>query len=67
MELVSYRAFYILSLKISSVLKLDRDKRLIDGEQFLTQMIAEYTSCFESSLANGLQDKDKLVEIPEIK
>ena len=62
-ELMSYRAFYNLSLKISTTLKLDRAERQGDGEQFLTQMIAEYTACFESALANGLGENDRLVEL----
>ena len=65
-ELMSYRAFYSLSLKISTTLKLDREHRQGEGEQFLTQMIAEYSSCFESALANGLEDKDRLVELRDL-
>jgi hypothetical protein len=66
-ELVSYRAFYNLSLKISTTLKLDRVHRQGDGDTFLTQMISEYQSCFENALANGLGDDDRLVELKEIK
>ena len=61
-ELMSYRAFYNLSLKISTTLKLDREHRQNDGDQFLTQMIAEYQSCFENALCNGLGEHDRLVE-----
>lgn len=65
-ELMSYRAFYGLSLKISTILKLDRDNRAGDGNSFLQAMIAEYQQCFESALANGLGEKDRLVELKDI-
>ena len=62
-ELVSYRAFYNLSLKISTTLKLDREQRQGEGDQFLTQMISEYQACFENALCNGLGEHDRLVEL----
>ena len=65
-ELVSYSAFYNLSLKISTTLKLDREQRQGEGDQFLTRMIGEYTACFENALANGLGSDDRLVELKTI-
>ena len=36
------------------------------GDQFLTQMIGEYTACFENALANGLGNDDRLVELKPV-
>ena len=60
-ELLSYREFYSLALKINTTLKLDRNERLGDGNAFLQACIAEYNSCFQSAQVNGLGEKDKLV------
>ena len=62
-ELVTYKSFYILSVKINTCLSLEAEHRSIDGDTFLTQVISEYQSLFESAIANGLGDKDKLVEL----
>ena len=69
---MSYKAFYTLSLKISTigiptqVGQSGETRRQGDGEQFLTQMIAEYTACFEAALVNGLGENDRLVELKNI-
>lgn len=65
-ELLSYRQFYVLSLKISTLLKLDREHRQGEPEQVLAEMINSYRECFEGALANGLEEKDRLVELKEI-
>ena len=60
-ELISYRSFYLLSLKINSVLKLNRENRSGDGDIFMTSCLNEYGSLFENSQVNGLGQLDKLV------
>jgi hypothetical protein len=62
-ELITYKAFYILSVKINTTLSLDRERRTVDGDTFLTQMLGEYESLFSNAIANGLGDQDKLVEL----
>ena len=64
-ELISYRSFYLLSLKVNSVLKLNRANRSIDGDIFLTTCLNEYSSLFENSQVNGLGELDKLVALKE--
>ena len=62
-EVVSYKQFYALAVKINSTLMLQRQNRQGDGDTFLTQVLQEYNSLFESSCVNGLQDQDKLVNL----
>ena len=64
-ELVSYRSFYLLSLKINSVLKLEREHRIIEGREFMTTCLNEYSSLFESSQVNGLGKSDRLVDLDD--
>jgi hypothetical protein len=64
-ELISYRSFYLLALKVNSVLKLNRENRSGDGDIFMTQCLNEYSSLFENSQVNGLGDLDKLVGLKD--
>jgi hypothetical protein len=64
-EVVSYRSFYLLSLKINAVLKLEREHRNIEGREFMTNCLNEYSSLFESSQVNGLGKSDKLVDLDD--
>ena len=64
-ELMSYKAFYLLSLKVNSVLKLNRENRSGDGDIFLTTCMNEYASLFENSQVNGLGQLDKLVGLKD--
>ena len=65
-EINAYKNFYILALKINSMLKLSRKNRTIPSHDFLTTNLNEYESLFSSSSVNGLKTLDKLVNINEI-
>lgn len=62
-ELMSYKQFYALSVKINTTLLLDKRHRQGDGDTFLTQVLGEYNSLFESACVNGLGTDDKLIDI----
>lgn len=62
-EIQTYKAFYLLSVKINACLSLEAQNRATDGDTFLTQAIGEYESLFQSALVNGLHEQDKLVEL----
>ena len=62
-ELISYKQFYALSVKINTTLLLDKIRRQGDGDTFLTQVLGEYNSLFESACVNGLGQNDRLIEI----
>jgi len=62
-ELKSYYSFYNLSVKISTLLKLERNHREEhEPKLFLTNIINEYTTIFNEALLNGLAD-DKLIKL----
>ena len=65
LELMSYRVFYLLSLKISTMLKLERSLRPTDGQTFFQQCVSEYENAFQQAQANGLGDLDQLVDFPK--
>ena len=62
-EVVSYKQFYALAVKINTTLMLERSNRQGDGDTFLTQVLQEYNSLFEASCVNGLKEEDKLVDL----
>jgi hypothetical protein len=62
-ELMSYKQFYALSVKINTTLVLHKKHRQGDGDTFLTQVLGEYNSLFESACVNGLGNDDKLIDI----
>ena len=64
-EIISYRSFYLLALKVNSVLKLHRENRSGDGDIFMTSCLNEYSSLFENSQINGLGQLDKLVGLKD--
>ena len=64
-ELISYRSFYTLALRINTTLELEVENRNQEGDPFLAEIIAEYRALFESSNPNGIPT-DKLVPINEI-
>jgi hypothetical protein len=64
-ELMSYRAFYLLALKVNSVLKLNRENRTGDGDIFMVEALNSYSSLFENSQVNGLGQLDKLVGLKD--
>lgn len=60
-ELTSYKNYYLLSVKINSVLKLDRENRTPEPKLFLSEILNEYNSLFNESNVNGLGNMDKLL------
>ena len=60
-ELTSYKNYYLLSVKINSILKLNRENRVQDPKTFLSEIINEYNSLFNESNVNGLGSLDKLL------
>jgi hypothetical protein len=64
-ELISYRSFYTLALRINTTLDLEVDNRNQEGEPFLSEILAEYRALFDSANPNGIPT-DKLVPINEI-
>jgi hypothetical protein len=66
-ELLSHREYYLLGVKISSMLKLDRKRRQTKGLVFLNSIIADYTALYEASNVNNHELNDKLIVINEKK
>jgi hypothetical protein len=63
-ELLSYRDYYLLSVKINNCLKLKREHRVEpNGQLFLTDITNEYTSLFESSEIHSQNFRDRLISI----
>ena len=62
-ELLSYKSYYTLALKINTTLKLKPEHRHTDGDTFLQTCIGEYESLFNGAQVNGLEDHDQLVEL----
>jgi len=63
-ELMSYRAYYLLGIKINNCLKLDREHRTeANGVQFLVEVENEYKTLFNDSLVNNREIEDKLLII----
>ena len=60
-ELTSYKNYYILSVKINAVLKLNKENRTQDPKTFLSEILNEYNSLFNESNVNGLGQMDKLL------
>jgi hypothetical protein len=60
-ELTSYKNYYLLSIKINAVLKLNKVNRVQDPKTFLSEIINEYNSLFNESNVNGLGTLDKLL------
>jgi len=63
-ELMSYRAYYLLGIKINNCLKLDREHRTeANGVQFLIEVENEYKTLFNDSLVNNREIEDKLSSV----
>jgi len=60
-ELTSYKNYYILSVKINAVLKLNKENRTQEPKLFLSEILNEYNSLFNESNVNGLGAMDKLL------
>ena len=63
----SYRNYYLLDVKISAVLKLDRTHRAENPRQFLQLCISEYTALFNTSNIDIDSLDDKLIDIETFK
>ena len=62
-ELLSHREYYLLGIKISSMLKLDRKHRQTEGLIFLNSIMGDYTALFESSNVDKVDIQDNLIVI----
>ena len=63
-ELLSYRNYYLLSIKINNCLKIKREHRSEqNGQLFLTDITNEYTGLFESSEIHSQNFRDRLISI----
>jgi len=67
-ELMSYRSFYLLSVKINNCLKLDREHREeLSGSTFLNAIENEYKTLFSDSLIHNESINDALINSFELK
>lgn len=62
-ELDVSRSYYLLSVDISKILKLDRHNRTIEANTFLDSCVSSYKNLFSSSVVLNTRIKDKLVEV----
>lgn len=63
-SLTSFQSFYLLSIKINSTLKLEREHRpILDGRTFLADCLNEYEQLFKNNNVNPVNINDKLVII----
>ncbi len=62
-ELLTYKSYYNLSVKINSMLKLHPKHRHTDADTFLQSCLSEYENLFQSANVNGLGEHDKMVEL----
>ena len=60
-ELISYKKYYLLSVKITAVLKLNTENRTPSPKLFLSDIMNEYNTLFNESNVNGLGILDKLL------
>ena len=60
-ELLSYKKYYLLSIKINSILKLNTENRTPTPKLFLCEIINEYNTLFNESNVNGLGILDQLL------
>ena len=63
-SLSSFQSFYLLSIKINSTLKLERQHRCeLDGRKFLADCLNEYESLFSQNNVSPENINDKLIHI----
>ena len=63
-SLNSFQSFYLLSVKIETTLKLDREHRSeLDGRKFLTDCLSEFESLFKANNVSPINIDDKLIQI----
>jgi hypothetical protein len=64
-ELQAYYNFKLLSIKIGSMLKLERNHREVNGSTFLNDCMNSYKNYLESSLVLSGTIPDKIVEMTD--
>ena len=63
-SLNSFQSFYLLSIKINSTLKLEREHRSeLDGRKFLADCLNEYETLFQQNNVSPENINDKLIHI----
>jgi len=66
-SLNSFQSFYLLSVKIETTLKLDREHRSeLDGRKFLADCLNEYETLFSQNNISPENINDKLVHIKSL-
>jgi len=65
LELNSYHGYYLLGVKISSMVKLKPGHREIEGLIFLNSIVNEYNNLFENSCVNIRDIEDQLIKKEE--
>jgi hypothetical protein len=66
-SLNSFQSFYLLSVKIETMLKLDREHRSeLDGRKFLADCLNEYETLFSQNNISPENINDKLVHIKSL-
>jgi hypothetical protein len=67
-NVICYKNFYLLSLKINNLLSLKRNQRAEnDGHRFLDECLAEYEGIFTTMNITKDPIDDKLIEMNELK
>lgn len=62
-SIISYHGYKLLSIKISTELKLNPSNRKLEGTDFLNEVIEEYKNLFEKSNIIRSKLNDKLIHI----
>ena len=62
-ENASARCFYLLSVKVLTILSLERDHRVVEPKVFLGECLAEYNKLVENSCTTSLKLRDKLAPL----
>jgi hypothetical protein len=63
-SLASFQSFYLLSIKINNILKIEREHRSeLDGRKFLADCLNEYENLFSQNNVSPENINDKLIHI----
>ena len=66
-SLSAYHGYKLLTIKISTCLKLSRQNRELEGVPFLKEIISDYNNLFEQSVVISSRVDDTLVKIKSLK
>jgi len=66
-SLTAYHGYKLLTIKISTCLKLARNNRELEGVPFLKEVISDYNNLFEQSVVISSHIDDALVKIKGLK